>query len=242
MSGTDTFTLFGALPPELRLKIWGEALSERSVWAAVFDADIEACKAKGLVPGLSAMIHVGAAPHMDGLACRESRRLMEQSNVKPLRVPELATGGGVYWVDLERTVVWLGHSKAINVYTALEAFDEDVLSRIRHVAVLSTNIKASGMKVFFPLHRLCGGLRTIIIQRGDAARFSRLSPELAAYYATLPDSGPGKTSLAYLEGRADFSDIHVAYSFLEGAYGPSHPALYLVTSEFADRLEGRPSS
>ncbi|KAF6844847.1 hypothetical protein CMUS01_00644 [Colletotrichum musicola] len=242
MPPTDTFTLFVALPSELRLKIWSEALSERCVWAAVFDADGEARKPKGLIPGLSAMVHVGAAPYTAGLACRESRRLLEESYSKPLRVPELAAGG-VYWVDLERTVVWLGQSEACAVYTVLAAFGKDVLSRIRHVAVLSINIKASAMKVFFPLYTLCGGLRTIIVQRGeDAKRFSRLSPELAAYYATLPDSGPGETSLAYLEERTEFSDTHVAYSFLEGTYGSSHPALYLVTSEFADRLEGRLSS
>ncbi|KAF6833928.1 hypothetical protein CPLU01_05223 [Colletotrichum plurivorum] len=233
MPTTDTFTLFGALPSELRLKIWSEALSERCVWAAVFDADGEA--------GLSAMVHVGAAPHTAGLACRESRRLLEESYFKPLRVPELAAGG-VYWVDFERTVVWLGQSEACAVYTVLAAFGKDVLSRIRHVAVLSVNIKASAMKVFFPLYTLCGGLRTIIVQRGDdAKRFSRLSPELAAYYATLPDSGPGVTSPASPEHTLP-SDLEVAYSFLRGTHGPSHPAFYLVTSEFADRLEGRLSS
>ena len=35
MSAADSFTFFGALPLELRLQIWREALSVRTVWAAI---------------------------------------------------------------------------------------------------------------------------------------------------------------------------------------------------------------
>lgn len=243
MSATETFSLFGALPAELRLQIWREALSARCVWAAVFDTERDVGAAgeakrtrlqfsKRTRLQVSAMAHVGAAPYMAGLACRESRDLLEKLYIKPWRMRELATGGA-YWVDLERTVVWLGHVESFAMLDALRALSNDVQSRIKCVAVLSTDVDAPTMHDFVPLRFFCRALHTIIIQRREdaAARFSPLSPELAAYYATLPDHASAETPPAPSNEGHDST----------GPYFLPYPTLHLVSSDFADRLEKRTS-
>ncbi|WYZ45777.1 hypothetical protein EsH8_IX_000002 [Colletotrichum jinshuiense] len=153
------------------------------------------------------MAYVGPAPYLPGLACRESRRLLEKSYVKPLRGPESATSSGVYWVNLENTVVYLGNSS--NAMDVMDAFGADKLSRFRHVA-------------------LRWSLRTIIIQgyeSGSAANFSvceTLDPELAAYYTTIPDSVGPEISHETLD-TPHFRSLLLEY------FGDSPPRLHLVS-------------
>ncbi|KAF6807449.1 hypothetical protein CSOJ01_08178 [Colletotrichum sojae] len=192
MSIPDGFTFFRALPPELRLKIWSEALSAPSVWA----------------PDSNASRPVGQAPYLAGLACRESRQLLERLYVKPL--PRgLPGGSGVDWVNLETAVVYIGDG----AMKALDALGVDELARSCQ-----------------RLAAVCPALRTIIVERegdgsaGDGMEVPRtLSPELAAYYATIPDCVGPEMSLETLD-TPYFRSLVLEY------FGDSPPKLHLVSS------------
>jgi len=77
MSAADSFTYFHALPTELRLQIWGEALAVRSVWAAVRNYSADRDLSASRLPFI--MVYIGPAPYLAGLSSREARRLLEQS-------------------------------------------------------------------------------------------------------------------------------------------------------------------
>lgn len=77
MSAADSFIYFHALPTELRLQIWGEALAVRSVWAAVRNYSADRDLSASRLPFI--MVYIGPAPYLAGLSFREARRLLEQS-------------------------------------------------------------------------------------------------------------------------------------------------------------------
>lgn len=80
------------------------------------------------------MAFVGSPLHLVGLSCREARRLMEETFLRPLRGPNSTKGSpGTYWVNLKTTVVALGHPS--DSLTVLARFGADELSRFRHVAL-----------------------------------------------------------------------------------------------------------
>ncbi|KAF6833934.1 hypothetical protein CPLU01_05229 [Colletotrichum plurivorum] len=219
MSETKTFTRFGNLPTELRLIIWSEALSVRSVWAAVFDKLAEFRSRLAT--------RVGPASYPAGLACGESRWLLEQSHVKFPRGPGLATGPGAYWVDPESTTVYLG--RAPHARATLDALGADELRQIRHVALRPCQY----WSIYEACRRLakeCPALRTIIIHCDGLGHVSEplvsedLSPELAAYYATIPGS-----SIGVGDWNENFDDLQLVSS-LEPCFGDSPPMFHVVPS------------
>lgn len=222
MSHLESFALFQALPPELRMKIWSDALSERTVWAAV-SRDSGGCSSW-------AMAYVGQAPYLAGLACRESRRLLEKLYTSPLRGPGLATSFGACWVNLESTVVYLGSS--YNATELIEAFSVDGLARFRHVALQWYQFDRLA-RTCQRLAETCPALRTIIIQRGESGDITSesvrddLDPDLAAYYATIPGSVDPETS-------HDKLDVSHFRSLLLEYFGDSPPRICLVPTSSAN--------
>ena len=105
MSATDSFAFFCAIPPKLRRQIWGEALSVRSVWAAIRNPAAD-CDPTSVNHPPFIMTYVGPAPYLAGLASKEARRLLEQTYFKPICGPNASA----YWVNVDQTVVYLGDS------------------------------------------------------------------------------------------------------------------------------------
>ncbi|KAF6811253.1 hypothetical protein CSOJ01_05811 [Colletotrichum sojae] len=233
MSATESFTLFGNLPTELRLTIWSEALSIRSVWAAVFDkdppspgtppdlagydtddldpeqlAELRANLETPVGPPPPAMAYVGPASYLAGLACGESRP-------------------GAYWVDPENTIVYLG--RAPHARATLDALGADKLRQIRHVALRPCRYWSIA-QACRRLAKECPALQTIIIhcdQLGvvdEPAVSEDLSPELAAYYATIPGSSIGVGDCSEM-----FDDVQLVWS-LEPYFGDSPPTFHVVPS------------
>jgi hypothetical protein len=226
MSAVDSFIYFPALPPELRLQIWTQALSVRSVWAAVrndtADRDLNASN----LP--LTMAYVGAAPYLVGLSCREARRLLEQLYEGPIRGPFSGlTPSRSYWVDLDTTVVYLGDF--FDMTTVLDSFGADKLSKLKHVALPWYQF-GNLARACQHLTTLCPALRTLIIQRGEVEAATKrpfpqtLSLETATYYATIPEySGP----------ELGYEDLDVAHfrSLLLEYFGDTPPRLHLLSPD-----------
>lgn len=224
MPVADTFTLFPALPLELRLQIWGEALSVRSVWAATPNIGSDHPTANS---PLFSMAYVGPAPYLAGLSSKEARRLLERTYDKPIRRPS----AGVYWVNMEKTVVYLGDSS--DAIAVLDSFHDDDLSRLKHVAF--------GWSRFDQLARICQRLATtcpdictVVVHQLDtndnAAEDGFVSQplnlEMATYYATIPiHTGP---ELGY-----EMLDTDYLRSILSEYFGTSPPRLHFLQPDLA---------
>ena len=229
MPATTSFIYFAALPPELRVQIWREALSTRSVWAAARNRKADSDVSAGH-PSFT-MVHIVSAPYLAGLSCAEARRLLEQDYVKPIRRPlkGSAASVGCYWVDLDSTVVYLGSSSDAMIF--LNSFGEDELLRFKHVAL--TWYQFSGLaRVCQHLARICPALRTIIMQNSEteAATNQPLRSETAAYFATIPD---------YVGPESELENLDTPYfrSLLLGYYSDSvRPRLHLLPSNPINRL------
>jgi len=103
MAGTENFTCFTMLRPELRIQIWTEALTVPSVWVAVLN------KTGGGLEGTSEATRasitlqcVGYSPHLAGLSCSEARGVMIQVYQQPLRESSIH---GVYLIKLDTCVL-----------------------------------------------------------------------------------------------------------------------------------------
>ncbi|EXJ72245.1 uncharacterized protein A1O5_04749 [Cladophialophora psammophila CBS 110553] len=232
MSAADSFTFFHTLPPpELRLRIWRDALSVPSVWAAVHKNNTDRNLTAGCLPFI--MAYIGPAPYLAGLSSWEARRLLEQFYVKPIRGPSsgLATSAGSYWVDLDTTVIYLGDS--LDAMTVLNSFGADELLKFKHVALL-WNQFGSVARTCQRLATICPALRTIIIQRDETEAATDqplrqpLSVETAAYYATLP--GYPSPDLGYEELDAPyFQSLILEY------FGDSPPKFHLLSPDSTNR-------
>jgi len=230
MSAADSFTYFHALPPELRLQIWEEALSVRSVWAAVrnynADRDLSASRRPFI------MVYIGPAPYLAGLSSREARRLLEQSYIKPIRglSSGLGTSVGAYWVNLDTTVVYLGDFS--DATTVLNSFGVDELSKFHHVALPWYQFGRLA-RTCQRLATICLALCIIIIQRCEKEAATNrllrqpLSLETATYYATIPEyAGP---ELGY-----ENLDAPHFWSLLLEYFGNSPFRLHLLSPDSAN--------
>ncbi|MCJ1401158.1 hypothetical protein MMC11_004370 [Xylographa trunciseda] len=213
MSAADSFTYFHALPPELRLQIWGEALSVRSIWAAVRNYNADRDLSASRLPFI--MVYIGLAPYLAGLSSREARRLLEQSYVKPIHT----------------AVVYLGDSS--DATTVLNSFGADKLSKFKHVALPWYQYYRLARTCQL-LATMCPALRTIIIQRSEMEAATNrplrqlLSLETAAYYATISEyAGP---ELGY-----EKLDASYFRSLLLEYFGDSPPRLHLLSPDSANR-------
>jgi hypothetical protein len=177
---TDTFTCFASLPAEIRLLIWEEALSERTVWAV-------SCAPDGLTTSF-----LGPAPYLVGLCCNEARRVMEKTYIRPTgwKGDPVTT----HWIDPDNTVIYLGdHTEAANT---LDRLDAALVYLFKHVAL---DWYSFHFTHYIDLARVCQrqlpwrcpALETLIVGRvlpNGSLAFTRvpLGLDVAACYARLP--------------------------------------------------------
>jgi hypothetical protein len=215
------------MPLELRLHIWGEALSVRSVWAAVRNLASD-CDPTGVDHPPFSMAYVGPAPYLAGLSSKEARRLLEQIYVKPIRGPS----AGVYWVDMDQTVVYLGDSS--DAMEIMDSFHANDLSRFKHVALVWSQFNRLA-RVCQRLARTCPALCTIVIHQVETeakaivnSPFSQpLSLETATYYATIP---------IHIRSELGYKKLDTDYlrSLLLEYFGASPPRLHMLPLDLAD--------
>ncbi|CZT53420.1 uncharacterized protein RSE6_14970 [Rhynchosporium secalis] len=214
MSPANSFTLFGALPPELRLQIWREALSVRTVWAAIRNR--------------ASMAYIGSALYLAGLSCKEARRLLEQTYIKPI----CQLSADVCWVDMNHTVVYLGDF--FETMTVIDSFHADDLCRFKHVALRWSQFDRLA-RVCRRLAATCPALCTIVIhqtepkaQPGAVSSFSRsLSHKTAIDYAII--FSHNNSALGY-EGL----DTDYLRSLLLAYFGASPPRLHMLPPDLAE--------
>ena len=230
MSAGGDFACFQALPPELRLQIWIQALSVRSVWAAVgsYNNAIHDPSATRLP---SHWTFIGPAPYLAGLSCSEARRLLKQSYVKPIRGPHSAsaTSVGSYWVNLDTTVVYFGES--FGAEFVLNSFNTDEVAQFKHVALRWCRY-GSLARICQRLATVCPALRTIILRRSVTEEEEEiqhplrdpLSLEMAAYYATIP----GNTGPELEDAQLDATHLR---SLLQEYFCNSTPRIHVLAAD-----------
>ncbi|ATY65634.1 transport SEC13 [Cordyceps militaris] len=180
------FPLFQQLPPEIRRHIWQEALCEWAVWYTSHPH--VNLQASGL---FIRMRPVGIAPFHVGLACQESRHLMEGLYTKLL-----AGGGGsaaspaaVYWLIPERTITYLGcTARAVDFLDIIHAHQSLPL---RHL-VLHWSDLLDVTRFSHNLVYQCPDLQTLTLHAADRGTTpelcrcdSPLSQHLADWYITV---------------------------------------------------------
>lgn len=188
MSLPTTFTRFYDLPPELRLMIWEHALSGWSVFASghccATPQHEDESRAK------TAAVPIGPVHHLAGLACRESRYLLEKSFARlTSRHSRGCNLPGIYWIDMDTTILYLDIDPAPVEF--LGVFDAKSLSNLQHVAFRwNTGCISPIARACQLLAALAPELRTIIIQTTEESPGGRLTDALscsraAACYTTI---------------------------------------------------------
>lgn len=172
------------MPPELRVQIWEEALSGWSV-LAVNHVPKDRSRDGETVP-LPKMTFVGHAPCLAGATSREARRVMKQCYGEPIPTHGTsAANAGVYWVNLEKTLVYLGYT--CDAKAILDNLAADDLARLEHIIVLWDGAGGLGW-ICLTVAEACPSLRTVIVQRVTGGRQPcrpPLQPAVAAYYLSL---------------------------------------------------------
>jgi hypothetical protein len=170
------------------------------------------------------MAYIGSAPYLAGLSSKEARRLLEQTYMKPIRRPS----AGVYWVDMDYTVIYLGDfSDAMKV---MDSFHADDLCRFKHVALEWSQFDRLA-RACQRLARTCPALCTIIVHQAETKAqavadgpFSRsLSLETAIDYATIPSHNNSELGYKGL-------DTDYLRSLLLVYFGASPPPVVYVTA------------
>lgn len=208
---------FSALPTELRLKIWGEALSERSVLAVTRD--------KG---ARFNMTSIGPPPSRVGGVCFESREVLKQLYGDPL-VGSRTLGRDASWVDLENTLVYLrGYEDLSRV---LETLPAETLKRFKHIA-LGFAPYATINLMCQRLSASCPALRTVVVFWDPIINppTHDLTPLAAACLTAFVDSDS-----PYRE--SDVLDTRYFRLLLQPLLVNSRPRLHVVTHDQAERLE-----
>ena len=225
-----------ALPAELRLHIWQNALSVWSVWAAVRSCGSHAadCDLSANRP-LFIMTNVGPAPHLVGLFSCEAWRLLKRS-FKPFGGPRgVAESAGACWVDMGRTTVYLGDCSDATL--VLDSFAADEVSEFKHVALTLRYFSYQFSILARACQRLanmCPALRTIIVQLDetepatDGSLFPPMDLETAACFAKIleytgPELGYKKLGMPY------FRALLLEY------FGDTPPRLHLLSTDSPTR-------
>lgn len=214
MSTAHSFTLFSALPVELRLQIWSEALSSRSVWAVVRNVDND--------PSVN-MAYIGPVPYLAGLSNAEARQVLEENYVKPIRGPD----SRLFWVDMDQTIIYLGADS--DAQALLDTFHPDDLSRFKHVAISWSQlywISQTCKRLASACPALCN--LTIIIRKAksdaevlESRAFSRLLGHMTAPY--------GPTMPRHTKPELDYENPNSSYfrSLLLDDFHISRPRLHI---------------
>jgi hypothetical protein len=163
MCANTNFTCFGALPLELRLLVWEQALSVWTVWAAVHSSAARSRLTTNRLP--FTMTFRGPEPFLVGLSCKEAWRLLERLNVRlVLGLTGRPNNFHSAWVDLKKTIIYLGDD--INAIAVLNSFGAEGTSGFEHVA-LSWHQFDKLVRTCQRMAVLCPVLHTIIIQQGE---------------------------------------------------------------------------
>lgn len=213
----DNFPQFHELPPELRFKIWNQALSAPCVWAAKRDT-----AARMMVAC------VGPPAYLAGYASYESRQIMRKLYGDPL-VGVRPMVGSVCWVYLENSLVYLRDHG--DVTKLLETVPAKELKRFRHIA-LGYNSYTTINLMCQRLASSCPELRTIIVFWDPVANLPS--------HDLTPTAAANLTSLMHYTGPYRESDsLDTAYfrSLLLPLFGDCQLRLHVVTHEQAVCLE-----
>lgn len=227
MPPAKAFTLFSTLPLELRLQIWSEALSFRSVWAVTHNRPSGVDQVGVNYPSFS-MAHIGPAPYLAGLSSREARRMLEQAYIKPIRGPDSRP----QWVNMDQTVVYLGDD--FDAISVIDKFHAPDLSRFKHVALAWSQFYWIS-KACQRLANACPTLYSIIIRlpesddkAADHRTFSNpLCPLTATYYAKIA---------TYTNSELGYTGLDTDYfrSLLLEYFHASRPQLHILPPDLGD--------
>jgi hypothetical protein len=221
-SPNASFASFGALPTELRRKIWAEALSEQSVWAAT-------CRDFGADQPSFSLRQIGPARYGVGQACGESRALMEEAHAKKVfgTGSDSSTRRILVLLSLDTSVVYF--SNATSALAAVEGLGNDALAVLRHIVVPWCHSET--LKVICTLvAERCPALETLIVDcanirgAGTGPPWDQPHPEVAARCAAIVEAGRQGHSLP------DTSGMPFYRSALLDCLGNSPPALHVLES------------
>jgi hypothetical protein len=138
MPVTASFSQFSALPAELRLLIWEEAL--RVPTAAILD-----CEAHRKTRSLS-LRRFGINPYLIGHSCKEAQRQMQQlCRALVPRLHSAVSSSSVQWFVTQHTMFCLADIESTKAF--LELLGPDQLLGVKHVALAWTR--------FDQLARMC---------------------------------------------------------------------------------------
>lgn len=168
MASIGSFTRFPALPAELRVQIWTEALTESSVWAAALTKPRNVHDGGPLPDHRSISMNcVGPSPHLVALSCKEARAVMYWVYKQPLRGPIMeATVQGAYWIYLDNAVVAFVNSQ--DSLAILDRFGAEI-ARLQHVVLVWQDWTIQP-RTCMRLAKSCPALRTVIVQRVESPK------------------------------------------------------------------------
>lgn len=173
------------------------------------------------------MKHVGPAPYLVGLTSREARRLLTQI-CKRLHGPNADT----YWVNLEKTVIYLGDSA--ESAATLGGSCDDHLSGVEHVALRWCQNHWGGLaRTCQRLAKKCPSLCTIIVQRCEIKATTNvavdveLDPKTASNFTIIVENnGPDSTNVKL--------DIKHLRALLLEYFGDSPLRLHFIGADTAN--------
>ncbi|KAF2769766.1 hypothetical protein EJ03DRAFT_88087 [Teratosphaeria nubilosa] len=164
MDTTARFSLFSALPIELRLLIWEEALLVTNVLTMA-----DTTRSSGDAPiQPSGRLLVGPTPGHIGMVCREARRQLIHSFVT-ISVPGLRGlfrhCGAQNWLDLDRTVFYFGSGREAR--TVISDLDDSQISRVR-LAAFHYGDWETLARMCLSIAQRCPHVHTVIVVRYSA--------------------------------------------------------------------------
>lgn len=241
MATIGTFTRFPALPAELRIQIWTEALTESSVWAAALTKPRNVHDGGPLPDHRSISMNCdGSSPHLVAFSCREARAVMQRIYKRPLRGPIMeATVQGAYWIHLDKAVITFVNSH--DSLAILDRFGSEIAG-FQHV-VLVWQDWTTQPRTCMRLAKSCPALRTVIVQRvespknrpysststtkcyvADAPVLLDLDAKIAARYSALAEyDGPEL-------GDSDADTVRLRKSVLQ-YFADSPPRLHILAPD-----------
>lgn len=165
MTTLQEFHLFSSLPPELRLLVWEEALTDSGLWAPATTCKWEVLGKRGLMvhkrrdPQIRMKVYPWSSPTR--FACRESWYLSQHLRPKEFEMKKDGTKNRFHWMDLKRNVIHLGNVN--NASEVIYAMTRDELALITHL-VIQWTATCGGLGILLKLRFCCPGLRTVIFQ------------------------------------------------------------------------------
>lgn len=227
MDSNASFPIFSALPTELRLRVWEEALSVATVLTAT------SRNGRREEPHPSFQVQsIGSAPHAIGLVCKDSRRQLEHSFASassPGHRGLFRFAGAQYWLDLERTVFFFGQGGE-----ARKLFDGLVNEDVLRPRIIAFRWDHWGMlaRLCIAIARRCQNVHTLIIQRSDGdvqpdSSQGSLAAETATRFAkVLEHAGP--------EMQDTGLDSNFLRSTLVQYFGDTPPIIHMLQPNHAD--------